>query len=265
MAAINTFTSSERPDLVNVFWRIRLLLFVGAVILLYSAQSTQAQTDSTKLLDPSLGVPQVVSRNQLLAPGKALRFVQRAHDDIMNGHFDSALKEINRALDIAPHYAVPKVMQGGIYMDNGNYDGAAKSFQEAIDDDPAFGAAYAGMGVALLYKKRFQAALPVLDRAEGLLPAAWFVHFAKAWTYMELGNTEAAFKQADLSERFAGTNREQKSGVSYLRAMVSIHMNDAGNAKGYLAEAVAQDPDSTYAALAKKWLDRLQTFLATAK
>jgi tetratricopeptide (TPR) repeat protein len=134
-----------------------------------------------------------------------------------------------------------------------------------MDDDPALGGAYVGMAVVLIHQKRFQAALPVLDRAEGLMPGAWFVHFAKAWTHLELGNTEASLKQADYAEQIAGTNSEERSGVSYLRAMLCIHMNDMGTAREYLAEAVARDSGGDYAALAKRELERLQPLLAASR
>ena len=121
------------------------------------------------------------------------------------------------------------------------------------------------MAVVLIHERRFQAALPLLDRAEGLLPGAWFVHFAKAWAQLELGNTEAALKQAEFAERIAGTEAEKRSGVSYLRAMVCIHLNDVATAREYLAEAVERDRGGQYAALANREMERLQPLLAAGR
>jgi hypothetical protein len=49
--------------------------------------------------------------------------------------------------------------------------------------------------------------------------------------------------------------------VSYLRAMVSLHLNDLGAARERLAEAVARDRACEYAALAKRELERIQPLL----
>jgi len=240
----------------------RALLPLGALLLIFSAGLSFAQIDPAQLVDQGSPGPQTVSRNQLLAPSKAKRAITRARKEIIKGNLDLAQKEIALALDIDSRFAVAKVMQGAIDLEMKNYAGAANLFQQAIDDDPALGGAYVGMAVVLIQQGRFQPALPLLDRAEGLLPGAWFVHFAKAWAQLELGDSGAALKQADNAERIAGTDAEKKSGVSYLRAMVYIHMRDLNTAREHLAEAVARDRAGDYAALAKKELERLQPLLA---
>ena len=193
------------------------------------------------------------------------RRVERAYKDIAAGHLDMAQKEIARALEIAPHFGVAKVMQGAIYLETGNDEGAKTLFQQAIDDDPVLGGAYAGLAVVLIRQGRFQAALPLLDHAEGLLPRAWFVQVAKGWAELELGNTATALKMADSAERIAGTDSDKRSGVSYLRAMVSLHANDMVRAREYLTEAAARDRGGEYAALATKELERLQPLPPTAR
>ena len=237
---------------------------MGALLLICSVGSSFAQTDPTQFIDRDSSRPQTVSKNQLLAPDKALRAMERARKDIIHGRLESAQKEITRALDIAPHFGVAKALQGAIDLETGNYERAESIFQQAVGDDPGLGGAYVGMAVVLIHQKRFQASLPLLDRAEGLLPGAWFVHFAKAWTHLELGDVEAALKQAEIAERIAGDS-EKRSGVSYLRAMVSIHMNDIDTAREHLAEAVARDRGGDYAVLAKRELERLQPLLAASR
>lgn len=253
-------TSSDR-----CFLAARLLLPVAVVILVCSAPSAFAQFDSTKLVDPGPSGSYLVSKNQLLAPDKAVRATERAHKDMMSGHLESAQKQITRALEIAPHFGVAEALQGGVYLQAENFEEAAKFFQGAMDDDPALGAAHVGMGVIMMRQRRFQLALSQLDRAEALLPGAWFVHFAKAWDYLDLGNNEAALKQVEFAERIAGTDREKRSGASYLRAVMYIYMKDMDHAREYLAEAVARDPNGDYAPLAKKELERLRPLLAVKK
>ena len=248
------------------FFRIkRILLPMGALLLSCSTETLFAQVNPGRLIDRSSSSMATVSKNQLLAPSKALRAINRARADIVDGHLESAQREITRALDIAPHFAVAKVLQGAIDIETEHYEAARTLFQEAIDDDPALGGAYVGMAVALIHERRFQAALPLLDRAEGLLPGAWFVPFSKGWAQLELGNTEAALKQAEFAERIAGTEAEKRSGVSYLRAMVCIHLNDVATARDYLTEAVERDRGGQYAVLANKEMERLQPLMAAGR
>ncbi len=262
MRSIKTPRCSEKRDHLHAFRTNRVLPPMGALLLICSVGSSFAQIDPAQLINRDSSRPQTVSKNQLLVPDKALRAIERAQKDIVGGHLESAQKEIARALDIAPHFGVAKVLQGAIDLEAENFDGAGSFFQQAIADDPALGGAYVGMAVVLIRQGRFQPALSQLNRAEGLLPGAWFVQFAKGWAELELGNTGAALKQADFAERIAGTDSEKRSGVSYLRAMVSLHVNDMDAAREHLAEAVARDRAGDYAALAKRKLERLQPLLA---
>lgn len=262
---INPSTSLEKRDSVIFSWNTRLLLSVVAVILVFSVESAFAQIDPTRLIDRSSSGSYLVSKNQLLTPGKAVQAAERAHKDIMGGHLESAQKEITRALDIAPHFGAAEALQGGVFLQAANYEEAAKFFQKAMDDDPALGAAYVGLGMVLIQQKRFQLALSQLDHAEALLPGAWLVHFAKAWDYLDLGNTEAALKQVDSAERIAGKDPEKRSGAFYLRALASLNMKDIDRAREYFAETVAGNPNGEYAALAKKTLERIQPLLAAGR
>ena len=243
----------------------RMLLPMGILLMICSAESLFSQVNPGQLIDRNSSSSATVSKNQLLAPGKALQAIKRARAEVVGGHLDSAQKEIARALEIAPRFAVAKVMQGAIDIETGDYDAANTFFQQAIDDDPALGGAYVGMAVVLIHERRFQTALPLLDRAEALLPGAWFVHFAKAWDELEIGNPEAAIKQADVAEGLAGTDAERKSAGSYLRAMVFIHLKDVAAARERLVEAVERDRGGKYSALASKQLESLQALSAAVR
>ena len=262
MNALKTSTLSNRRDDLYVFRTTRILLPILALLIFCSALYSFGQIDSARLTSRIAPGPGTVSRNQLLAPEKALKAVDRAHKDILNGHTESAQKEITKALDIAPHFAVARAILGGLFLDAGRYDDATKSFQAAMDDDPTLCAAYVGMALILIHNQRFEAALPLLERAEALFPTAWFVHFEKAWAQMQTGSLEPALQQLELAEKVAGEDAEKRSGVFYLRALVSIHKKDTDGAKQYLAQAVARDPRGQYAAMAKRELERIQPLSA---
>jgi hypothetical protein len=72
-----------------------------------------------------------------------------------------------------------------------------------------------------------------------------------------LENTEAALKEAEFAEWLTGTDPDKRSGVFYLRAMVSIERKDLSGARKYLDDAIMRAPHSYYAELARGWLKRL--------
>ena len=185
------------------------ILCLGAILWFLPASPSFAQGDLAQFLKRNPSTPATVSKNQLLAPAKAMRALERARKEIHDGHLESAQKEITCALNIAPHLAIAKALQGAIDLETQNFEEATTFFQQALQDDPALGAAYLGMATILIHQGRSQAALPLLDRADGLLPGAWLVHFVKAWAQLETGNVEAALKQADYAERAAGADSEQ--------------------------------------------------------
>jgi len=81
---------------------------------------------------------------------------------------------------------------------------------------------------------------------------------------LNLGNTEATLNQAMIAERIA-RDSEQRSGASYLRALLAIHLDDSDTARKYLSETVARNPGGQYAALAKKKLEQLQPLLNASR
>jgi ABC-type transporter Mla subunit MlaD len=68
--------------------------------------------------------------------------------------------------------------------------------------------------------------------------------------------------RADVAERIAGTDAQKRSGVSYLRTILSIHLNDVTTAREHLVEAIARDRGGRYAALANMEMERLQPLQA---
>jgi tetratricopeptide (TPR) repeat protein len=178
---------------------------------------------------------------------------------------ESAERDIAHALEIAPHFGVAEVMRAAIDLQKGKFAVAGQRFQEAMTDDPGLGAAYLGMSVVLIHEQEFQAALSLLDRAEGLLPSVWMIHFEKAWTELGIGDSQAALFQAHIADRFVGEDDERKSGMSYLRAMIAIHQKNEDAARDYLAEAIARRPGGNYATLALKARQELQPLLASGR
>ena len=233
------------------------LTLVADPVVVAQAPVTVAQIDSTGLVNRSQG-QQVVSKKQLLIPNKARKAINQAREDFMHGNLASAQKEIARALEIVPDCALALTVQGALELRMGHLDTAADSFQEAIDNDPAMAGAYLGLASTLISERRFKEALTPLDRAKGLLPTSWYVHFQTGLAQLGLGNIEAARKEAESAEGLTGSDPVGRSGVSYLHALVSEEMRDLAGTRKYLTETITRAPHGYYAEQARGWLERLQ-------
>lgn len=238
---------------------------VGGLILVCSAATVCAQGDSQQFINRSQQGQQFVSKNQLLTPRKAQRATDRAREDILHGHPESAQRELTSALDMAPHYALALATVGALKLQGGNLDEAAKAFQQAVEQDPTLGAAQLGAAMVLIAEGRFKQSLMPLDRATTLLPSSWFVHLEAGVAHLGVGNTEAALQEVEFAERFAGSDPDGRSGVTYLRAMVCEVLKDRDRAMKYFAETIHLNPDGYYAALAKRRLERLQVAVTELK
>src|SRR5579864_8130631 len=113
---------SSAADQAVSFRTRRLFLPLGVLLLICSADTLLSQIDPGQLTDRNSSRLAIVSKNQLLAPEKALRAIKRAQAEISGGHIEPAEKDLARALEIAPHFALAKVMQGAIDIDRGNFD-----------------------------------------------------------------------------------------------------------------------------------------------
>ena len=238
----------------------RCVCFLGAMILGCSAGQLCAQGGPLRCVNGSTQGQQFVSTNSLLTPRKAQLATDRAREDILHGDLKSAQKELTRALDVAPHYAVALATQGAVSLQAGNIDGAAKAFQRAIEEDSTLGAAYLGVGIALIAQRRFKEAITPLNHATSLLPSSWYAHLEFGLARLGTGDTEAALQEASLAEHFAGPDPERRSGASYLRAIICEVMKDPDRANKYLAETITRAPDGFYATLAKaRGVERFQS------
>ena len=238
--------------------RIRIkstISLLGMLFLAGSIETAFAQIDPSRSLLYSGHGQQTVSKNQLLTPSKALKAADRARGDFLRGKFDSAQKEIDIALEIAPEFAIALATQGALDLQAGRIDRAASFFQKAIDKDPSLAAAYVGLAMDLLLQHRFKDALAPLDRADGLVPGSWYIHFETGLIQLGLGNSEAALEQVEIAGRLANGVPKLESGISYLHALISLQAHDPGPARKYLENAIKCDPNGYYGVAAAREME----------
>ena len=169
-----------------------------------------------------------------------------------------AEKEVQRALDICPHYGLGLAFQGIIDLQTGNNLKAQNAFQRAIDEDPTLGAAYLGLGLIFNHQGRFKEATVPFDRAAPLLPASWLLHFESAWAHFGIGEFAAGLRDATSAEGLSERDPEKLSGVAYLRGIAQFQMRDYSEAHRYFEDAVRHDPKGTFATLAQRRMQQIR-------
>ena len=183
--------------------------------------------------------------------------MERAREQFLHARYESAQREIQRALDICPDCAWAHTFQGALYLQGRNYLEAARSFQRAIDQDPTLGAAYLGIGMVCNAQGRFKDALAPLDRAAPYLSSSWILHFQNAWAHLEIGEFSAGLKDLARADGLTASDPQELSADAYLHGVAQSQLKDYQGARHFLEESVKREPKGTFATLAKKRLQHL--------
>jgi tetratricopeptide (TPR) repeat protein len=91
--------------------------------------------------------------NQKIKSKAAIHHFKGIAYDI-NGQWDEAIVEYNKAIEINPGYAQSYFARGGHYVQIGQYDNAISDFTKVIEINPKYAIAYTNRGVACVASKR---------------------------------------------------------------------------------------------------------------
>jgi tetratricopeptide (TPR) repeat protein len=251
----NSIFTKRRDLMRNV--HISSPLGVVTFLLFWIAAPGLSQVESNQIVDHSFRTQQLVSKNQLLTPEKALKATAHARDDLLHGRAEAARKEIQRALNISPHCALALALQGIAQYQEKDYVEASVAFQRSIDEDPTLAAAYLGLGAVFIVQGRYREALIPSERAIALLPDSWFPHYQTALAHLGLGESANSLKEIADGEQFVGNDAERRSGFAYLRGVAYLQLKNYSAAKESLQQAVKCSPNGVYAPLAKTRLEQL--------
>jgi tetratricopeptide (TPR) repeat protein len=229
---------------------------LGTALLVGAVKSAYCQVDLGERPAHLSSTQGLVSKNQLLIPEKAQKAIDRAQVDFLHRRYESAQRDVQRALEIYPHCALAFTFQGILDLRDGNVSEAAQAFQRAINEDPASGSAYIGLGIIYNMEGRFRDAIALFDRAAPFSQGSWLVHFEAASAHLNVGEYDAGLKDITRAERFTGSDPERLSGLAYLRGVAQCQLRDYVGSNRYLQEAMRLDPNGTFSMLAKRRLEQ---------
>jgi tetratricopeptide (TPR) repeat protein len=119
-----------------------------------------------------------------------------------------AKKDFEDELAIDPSNATAEYVLGELAKDADDLSAAIQHYSRATKLDVGFAEAYLGLGSALVASKRFDDAIPPLERYEKLAPDSPSGHYQLALAYNGIGRKEDANREAAL-QRETAKNLEQ--------------------------------------------------------
>jgi tetratricopeptide (TPR) repeat protein len=203
---------------------------------------------------------QLVTPNQLRAPEKARSAIQKAARAIRDNHTDEAAKQIARALQAYPDYALAFTIRAMTKLGTQPSDAAA-DLERAIRLDPSAGLPYAILAGGYNDAGRYQDALPLAERAVQLLPAAWQTHFEMARALLGRKQSDEALKEVtdaiQLSSFDATPSSEFGAALHFCRGRILVDLQELAAARREFEIALKADPQSSFGHSAGKMLARL--------
>ncbi len=116
------------------------------------------------------------------------------------GFSDRGIRELKAAIEVNPNYADSYNYLGVIYTDKKLYKEAEDWFELAIDTYPAYDEAYYNLGMLYLKQNRSADALKAFIKATKIRPSFVEAHLQAGWLYFHNGVYKDALQHADLAE-----------------------------------------------------------------
>ena len=138
-------------------------------------------------------------------------------DLLKEGHYDRAITNFDKAIEINPRFAEAYNNRGIAYKEKGQYDKAITNYKNAIEIDPRLAAAYGNRGSAYAKKGEYDKAISDCTKAIEINSGNAMLYFNRGVVYMEKGQHEKAIadysKAIELNPRY--TEAYNNRGVCY--------------------------------------------------
>jgi tetratricopeptide (TPR) repeat protein len=127
---------------------------------------------------------------------------------------EQARKNFEQELQIDPNNTVAEYVLGDLASRDNDLSGAIRHFTKATQLDSSFSEAYLGLGSALVSAKRFEEAVPPLEKYEKLAPDSPTGHYQLALAYSGVGRRDDANREAALQRQTAESLEQVKRRVA---------------------------------------------------
>jgi tetratricopeptide (TPR) repeat protein len=206
--------------------------------------------------------PQLITPNALRAPPKAQQAVDKAAAAIKHQQTREAEKQLARALELYPDYAMALTVRG-IWKMNVDRSNSIKDLERAIHVDPQYGVSYAVLASMYNDDERYDDAIPLIQRAMQLLPAAWPVHYEMARALCGNHQSPEALREVTDAERRVsedkGAHASSIAAVHYLRGILLVDLHEFVEATREFGMSINTQPQGPLAAISTRIVARLES------
>jgi tetratricopeptide (TPR) repeat protein len=123
-------------------------------------------------------------------------------------HFNEAILQFKKALEVEPHYTLGPVLSGNVYTDADNYQEKIKAFQEVIKTNREYARAHNYLGLAYLQQKNYSTAKNSLLESIKINPKYAKAHNNLGVLYEEVGETAKAIESYQMAHKVDPENPE---------------------------------------------------------
>ena len=110
------------------------------------------------------------------------------------GHYDEAIADYSKAIEISPGYAEAYNNRGVAYHNKRQYDEAIADYSKAIEISPRYAGAYRNRGVAYRKNGQYDEAIADYSKAIEISPRYYKAYFNKATTCEKAGYIREAIE-----------------------------------------------------------------------
>jgi tetratricopeptide (TPR) repeat protein len=196
-----------------------------------------------------------VSARQLAIPGKALREYQEAQKDLEKHDADSAVKRLERAVDMAPQFGAAWNHLGTIAYQTRNFLRAEECFRKALEQDPESFEPLVNLGGVLVTLHKLDEAMEYNLRAVLARPNDALANAQLGMTYFELGSYDLARKHLEAARR---TDPAHFSQPQLLLAEIHLRRGERREAADVLEEFLKYHPDYPQGAKMRRTIEDLR-------
>ena len=181
------------------------LLATAALITLHSTPSWS---------EPTLQTTQSGSQEEIIRLEKNInknyRDIKSINDlgvvQLKLGHYDEAITQFKKALEIDPPYTLGPLFSGNIYTDAEVYQDKIKEFQKVIKMNREYARAHNYLGLAYLQQKNYLTAKYFLLESIKINPKYAKAHNNLGVLYEEMGETAKAIESYKMAQKIDPAN-----------------------------------------------------------
>jgi len=196
-----------------------------------------------------------VSVRELAIPDQAWDAYAEALKNLGQHDVDSAIRNLQRAVERAPQFSAAWNHLGTIAYQSGKFQEAEKYFREALKYEPGSFAPLVNLGGALTSQGKFAEALEYNQRAVRDRPDDALANSQLGANYFYLGDHEKALGYLQAAKRL---DPSHFSRPQLLLAEIYLRRLDRLNAMRELEDFLARHPDAPNAAKVRELVDGLK-------